>query len=175
MCVLVFREEQAPPLRSGAGRGYLRAPHEYPSSAAKKILGLVPRIFLSNPKDWHGINALARCMELRRSRAWHRAKRASNFVLLRIDAIHHFVMIPYDCFAINSIPQHVADFIHAFGVIWSESPPHFFPKALQSPRFYAILIAERRWYCEESFEVFEKEYSTIYDFIRNDRCLRRNE
>ena len=25
--------------------------------------------------------------------------------LLRIDAIHHFVMIPYDCFAIDSIPQ----------------------------------------------------------------------
>ena len=77
-------------------------------------------IFLSNPKDWYGINALARCMKLRRSRAWHRAKRVSKLVLLRIDAIHHFVMIPYDCFAINSIPQQVADSIHAFGVIWSE-------------------------------------------------------
>ena len=37
----------------------------------------------------------ARCMELRRSRVWHRAKRVLNLVLLRIDAIHHFVMIPY--------------------------------------------------------------------------------
>ena len=37
----------------------------------------------------------ARCMELRRSRVWHRAKRVLNLVLLRIDAIHHFVMIPF--------------------------------------------------------------------------------
>ena len=60
---------------------------------------------------------LARCMELRRSRAWHRAKRVSKLVLLRIDSIHHFVMIPYDCFAINSIPQQVADSIHTFGLV----------------------------------------------------------
>ena len=59
----------------------------------------------------------ARCMELRRSRAWHRAKRVSKLVLLRIDAIHHFVMIPYDCLAINSIPQQVADSIHTYGLM----------------------------------------------------------
>ena len=45
----------------------------------------------------------------------------------------------------NSIPQQVADSIHAFGVIWSESSPQFPAKALQSPRFYAILNTERRW------------------------------
>ena len=62
-----------------------------------RILIEVPKkyLFLSNPKDWYGINALARCMELRRSRAWHRAKRVLILVLLRIDAIHHFVVIPY--------------------------------------------------------------------------------
>ena len=30
---------------------------------------------LSKPQGWYGINAPARCMELRRSRAWHCAKR----------------------------------------------------------------------------------------------------
>ena len=33
---------------------------------------------------------------------------------------------------------------HAFGVIWSECRPQFPTKPLQSPRFYAILISERR-------------------------------
>ena len=98
-------------------------------------------LFLSNPKDWHGINALARCMELRRSRAWHRAKRVSKFVLLRIDAIHHFVMIPYG----TSCQFHTAtscgfhtrlrrDLVHA---------PPISRKRLAIPRFYAILIVER--------------------------------
>ena len=52
-------------------------------------------LFLSNPKDWYGINALARCMELRRSRAWHRAKRVLKLVLLRIDAIHDVAVITF--------------------------------------------------------------------------------
>ena len=37
----------------------------------------------------------ARCMELRRSRAWHRAKRVSIFVFLRIDSIQPFGLIPF--------------------------------------------------------------------------------
>ena len=52
-------------------------------------------IFLSKPQAWYGINAPARCMELRRSRAWHRTKRVSKLFPMRIDSIHHFVMIPY--------------------------------------------------------------------------------
>ena len=64
---------------------------------------------------------------------WHRAKRVSNLVPLRMDAIHHFVMIPYDCFAINSMPQKVADSIHALGVIWSKRHPNFPPPLAISP------------------------------------------
>ena len=37
----------------------------------------------------------ARCMELRQGREWHCAKRVLNIVYLRIDVIHHFVVIPY--------------------------------------------------------------------------------
>ena len=44
----------------------------------KNSENIVLGIFLSKPKDWYVINALARCMELRRSRVWHRAKRVSN-------------------------------------------------------------------------------------------------
>ena len=76
--------------------------------------------FLSNPKDWYGINA-PRALYGIAAGVWHRAKRVSNFVPLRMDAIHHFVMIPCDCFAINSIPQQVADSIHSYAVIWRES------------------------------------------------------
>ena len=30
---------------------------------------------------------------------------------------------------------------------------------------------ERQLEYEKSFEIFEKEYSIIYDFTRNDKCL----
>ena len=97
-----------------------------------------------NPKDWYGINALARCMELRRSRAWHRAKRVSKLVLLRIDAIHHFVMISYG----TSCQFHTATscgFHTRLRRDWVRAPTPIFSKPLQFPRFYAILITERRW------------------------------
>ena len=53
----------------------------------------------------------------------------------------------------NSIPQQVADSIHAFGVIWNESSAPIYRNALQSPRFYAILNTERRWWYEKELQL----------------------
>ena len=70
-----------------------------------------------NPKDWYAINALARCMELRQSRAWHRAKRVSKLVPLRLDSTHGVAVIPFRLSS-DSIPQQVADFIQGSALIY---------------------------------------------------------
>ena len=75
-----------------SAKGYVYPPTEKHGSISKKLAlridfermcqknseNIVLGIFLSNLKDWYVINALARCMELRRSRVWHRAKRVFN-------------------------------------------------------------------------------------------------
>ena len=49
--------------------------------------------FLSNPKDWYVITARSAVHVIRRkATVWHHAPAC---ITLRIDAIHHFVMIPY--------------------------------------------------------------------------------
>ena len=61
--------------------------------------------FLSNPKDWYGITRRVYGIR-RKATAWHHA---SACILLRIDYIQHFVLIPYR--------RQTADFIHGFAVI----------------------------------------------------------
>ena len=59
-------------------------------------------------------------MESRRSRLCNRRRRMASHdsvYLLRIDAIHHFVMIQYKASALITYRRQVADYIHAFGVI----------------------------------------------------------
>ena len=72
---------------------------------------------LSKPQAWYGINALARCIQLRRSRAWHRAKRVSKLVPLRLDSIHGVAVIPFRLSS-DSVPQQVADFIQGSALIY---------------------------------------------------------
>ena len=63
-----------------------------PAGGAKKKASRKTCFFLSNPKDWYGITARSAVHGIRRfATVWHHAQRAS---FLRIDSIHHFVMIP---------------------------------------------------------------------------------
>ena len=51
---------------------------------------------------------------------------------------------------IDDIQRQAVDDIHAFGVIERRGVPTAIShKSLQSPRFYAILIPERRWEDEQ--------------------------
>ena len=64
-----------------------------PSWCTKKKDRFRTVFFLSNPKDWYGITARSAVHGIRRfATAWHHAPAC---IYLRIDAIHHFVMIPY--------------------------------------------------------------------------------
>ena len=47
---------------------------------------------------------------------WHHAQ-ACIFLYLRLDSIQLCELIPFARVASNSIPQQVADYMHAFGVI----------------------------------------------------------
>ena len=64
------------------------SPPKNPRSSERGFFYPIRRIGMASARP-------ARCMELRRSRVWHRAKRVSKLVFLRIDSIHHFVMIPF--------------------------------------------------------------------------------
>ena len=59
---------------------------------------------VSNPKDWHGITRRVYGIA---AGVWHHALAC---ILLRIDYIQHFVLIPYR--------RQAADFIHGFAVIF---------------------------------------------------------
>ena len=81
-----------------------------------KLLGGVKKkasqktcFFLSNPKDWYGITRRVYGIR-RKATAWHHA---SACILLRIDYIQHFVLIPYR--------RQAADFIHAYRRDYIES------------------------------------------------------
>ena len=76
-----------------------------PAGGAKKKDRFRTVFFLSNPKDWYGITRKVYGIR-RKATAWHHA---SACILLRIDYIHHSVMIPYR--------RQAADFIHGFAVI----------------------------------------------------------
>ena len=79
-----------------------------PAGGAKKKASRKTCFFLSNPKDWHVIS---------RKRVCNRCRRMAS----RIS-----VYLPSDWFHTDlrsdSIPQQVADYIHAFGVIFCKSP-----------------------------------------------------
>ena len=62
-----------------------------PTGGAKKKDRFRTVFFLSNPKDWYGITRRVHGIR-RKATAWHHAIAC---ILLRIDSMHHFVMIPY--------------------------------------------------------------------------------
>ena len=76
-----------------------------PIGGAKKKASRETCFFLSNPKDWYGITRRVHGIR-RKATAWHHAPAC---ILLRIDSMHHFEMIPYR--------RRAADFIHGFAVI----------------------------------------------------------
>ena len=88
--------------------------------------------FLSKPQDWYIIECI--------TRLWR--------------VIHSYIISPYGAVShhalacillrLDDIQRQAVGDIHAFGVIWSECRPQFPANALQSPRFYDILITERR-------------------------------
>ena len=73
-----------------------------PVRGAKKKASRKTCFFLSNPKDWYGITRRVYGIR-RKATAWHQS---SACILLRIDYIQHFVLIPYR--------RQAADFIHAY-------------------------------------------------------------
>ena len=91
-----------------------------PVRGAKKKASRETCFFLSNPKDWYGITRRVYGIR-RKATAWHHA---SACILLRIDYIHHSVLIPYR--------RHAADFIHGFAVIFYYSPS----RTLSCTRFF---------------------------------------
>ena len=99
-----------------------------------------------------------RCMESRRSRAWHRAKRVLNLVLLRIDVIHHFVMIPFA----PSSRFHTATscgFHTCFRRDLMRILPQFPEKALESLRFYDMPISQYQKHSFEIIQVFRRRHA----------------
>ena len=113
--------------------------------------------FLSNPKDWYGITRRVYGIR-RKATAWHHA---SACILLRIDYIQHFVLIPYR--------RQVADFIHAYRRDYIEScaevldfeglfvflgvknttlsPLHLFPDLLDlNLRLYENVLKKKNFY-----------------------------
>jgi hypothetical protein len=56
----------------------------------------------------------ARCMASRLVRVWHQPLGCISFSPSGLDSMHHSVMIPYAHKVSNSIPQQVADSMHAF-------------------------------------------------------------
>ena len=80
-----------------------------PTGGAKKKDRFRTVFFLSNPKDWYVITRRVYGIR-RKATAWHHAQRVS---FLRIDYIHHSVMIP--------CRRQAADFIHAYRRDYIES------------------------------------------------------
>ena len=80
-----------------------------PVRGAKKKASRKTCFFLSNPKDWYGITRRVYGIR-RKATVWHHA---SACILLRIDYIQHFVLIPYR--------RQAADFIHAYRRDYIES------------------------------------------------------
>ena len=77
---------KAPDFDSGIRR--FKSGHPSQKKASRKTC-----FFLSNPKDWYVIAARSAVHGIRRfATAWHHAP---SCICLRIDAIHHFVMISY--------------------------------------------------------------------------------
>ena len=101
------RGQTCAPVRSVAEAGGLLqgVVGSSPTGGAKKKASRETCFFLSNPKDWYGITRRVYGIR-RKATAWHHA---SACILLRIDYIQHFVLIPYR--------RQAADFIHGFAVI----------------------------------------------------------
>ena len=83
-----------------------------PVAGAKKKGRSKTVFFLSNPKDWHVISRERVCNRRRRMAS------RETCIYLRIDAMHHFVMIPSKACALIPYRRQAADSIHAYGVIF---------------------------------------------------------
>ena len=77
-------------------------------------------IFLSKPQAWYIITARSAVYITNNGRAVVVSHHASACILLRIDYIQHFVLIPYR--------RQAADFIHGFAVILRVAFLYYEPK-----------------------------------------------
>ena len=108
----------------------VRIPVPQPKNTENFVLG----IFLSKPQAWHIITARSAVHIISPFGAV--SHHALACILLRLDDIQHFVLVIYNA-SHWWYPRLRRDL--------ERISPQFLANALQSPRFYAILIAERRW------------------------------
>jgi len=66
--------------------------------------------YLSKPQAWHGINALAHCMES--PKAYGITRKRASTILCGLIPYRNKLRIPY--------AHYVSDSIHGFAVIWYE-------------------------------------------------------